>query len=148
MKTKTIPFDLETAKKIQAGDIEGKIKTREGYSVRLLCTDLKSERCISAAMSFLDGSEIVVNYDHAGNFNQDRSHCKNDLVLEVHDTKLELKPFDKVLVRDNDTEQWRADFFSYMKNDWYVCTCTIWRYCIPYEGNERLLGTTYKPKEG
>lgn len=25
--------------------------------------------------------------------------------------KHEFKPFDKVLVRDNDTEQWRADFF-------------------------------------
>ena len=29
MKTKTIPFDLETAKKIQAGEIEGRIRTDE-----------------------------------------------------------------------------------------------------------------------
>lgn len=140
MKTKTIPFDLETAKKIQAGEIDGKIKTREGYSVRLLCTDLKSEQCIAAAMSFLDGSEVVVNYDHAGNFNQDRSHCENDLVLEVHDSEPEFKPFDKVLVRDDDSGEWCLAIYA------MVCGAR-WEQCIPYEGNERLLGKTDKPKE-
>ena len=149
MKTKTIPFDLETAKKIQAGEIEGKIKTREGYSVRLLCTDLKSEQCIAAAMSFLDGSEIVVNYDHAGNFNQDRSHCKNDLVLEVHDSEPEFKPFDKVLVRDDDSGEWCLALYAYRTKIGFnrMVGGARWEQCIPYEGNEHLLGTTDKPSE-
>ncbi len=41
MKTKIIPFDLELEKKIQAGEIEGKIKTRSGLKARIVCTDVK-----------------------------------------------------------------------------------------------------------
>lgn len=37
MKTKIIPFDLETAKKIQAGEIEGRIKTKTNKDVRIIC---------------------------------------------------------------------------------------------------------------
>lgn len=40
MKTKTIPFDLETAKKIQAGEIEGRIRSKEGdFTARIICFD-------------------------------------------------------------------------------------------------------------
>lgn len=150
MKTKIIPFDLDTAKKIQAGEIEGAIKTREGYSVRLLCTDLRNEQCIAAAMSFLDGSELVVNYDHAGNFNQDSSHCKNDLVLEVPCTEPEFKPFDKVLVRYDDREEWCLALYAYYRESTKLHRMVggaCWEQCIPYEGNEHLLGTTDNPKE-
>ncbi len=57
----------------------------------------------------------------------------------------ELKPFDKVLVRDCDGDEWRCDFFdSYRVESEYGnhCLGACWRYCIPYEGNEHLLGTT------
>lgn len=63
--------------------------------------------------------------------------------------KVELKPFDKVLVRDsiiNDT--WRINFFESMASDfrndlYYRCMTGTWRFCIPYnENTKRLLGTT------
>lgn len=60
--------------------------------------------------------------------------------------KVELKPFDNVLVRHQKTEEWRANIFSHTdKTDEYldyVCVNGRWEFCIPYEGNESLLGTT------
>lgn len=61
----------------------------------------------------------------------------------------QFKPFEKVLVRDSYDDVWRASFFSHIKeNDGrYVTTCVTWKFCIPYIGNESLLGTT-KDMEG
>lgn len=57
--------------------------------------------------------------------------------------KWTLKPFDKVLVRDSKSSKWRANLFSHKNvNEPYYCVYTSWNYCIPYEGNEHLLGTT------
>lgn len=57
--------------------------------------------------------------------------------------KVELKPFDKVLVRDSKSDYWRATLFSHInENGCYCCMWASWSYCIPYEGNESLLGTT------
>jgi hypothetical protein len=64
-------------------------------------------------------------------------------VVEDIKTEYQFKPFEKVLVRDCRSEAWRAAFFSYI-NEYkrYVTTSIAWKYCIPYEGNESLLGTT------
>lgn len=62
--------------------------------------------------------------------------------------KVEFKPFDKVLVRNDKEDQWSANIFSYQVRDMYHCLGeSYWRYCIPYIGNESLLGTT-KDVEG
>lgn len=60
--------------------------------------------------------------------------------------KTELKPFDKVLVRDSDHLKWECDLFSHLgdEEDVFVCIGDWWCQCIPYEGNEHLLGTTNK----
>ena len=63
---------------------------------------------------------------------------------------MELKPFDKVLVRDNDGESWETSIFGrYVEGDPvfpYICINERYKQCIPYEGNESLLGTTTSPK--
>lgn len=62
--------------------------------------------------------------------------------------KVELKPFGKVLVRDSASDRWRANLFGYIDKDgYYRCVYANWIFCIPYEGNESLLGTT-KDVEG
>jgi hypothetical protein len=62
--------------------------------------------------------------------------------------KVELKPFDRVLVRDSKSDNWRANLFGYIgKDGYYRCVYANWIYCIPYIGNESLLGTT-KDVEG
>lgn len=62
--------------------------------------------------------------------------------------KVEMKPFDKVLVRDSQSDKWRVNLFGYIdKDEYYHCAFANWVYCIPYAGNEHLLGTT-KDVEG
>lgn len=65
------------------------------------------------------------------------------------ESAVELKPFDKVLVRDSKSDNWRANLFGYIgkKDGYYHCVYANWAYCIPYIGNESLLGTT-KDVEG
>lgn len=56
-----------------------------------------------------------------------------------------LKPFDKVLVRDNDEQMWTTDIFSFYNEKHvyhYMCVGHYTNQCIPYEGNEHLLGKT------
>ena len=63
------------------------------------------------------------------------------------ETKHQFKPFDKVLVRINDKCDWVCNIFSHMDSDnEYVCLYMRWPLCIPYEGNENLLGTNNKPE--
>ena len=66
--------------------------------------------------------------------------------------KVELKPFGKVLVRDGKDEIWEPAFFfrnlSQFNGYNYQTVGGEWRvYCVPYIGNESLLGTT-KDVEG
>ena len=59
--------------------------------------------------------------------------------------KWEFKPFDKVLGRNEKDDVWEADIFShYREESQYPFRCIGFsrKYCIPYEGNEHLLGTT------
>ena len=73
--------------------------------------------------------------------------------LQVEPVKSEcpFKPFDKVLVRDDYGQEWKINFFSHYKKDVtykYSCLKSCYRQCIPYEGNEHLLGTTATYTEG
>lgn len=62
--------------------------------------------------------------------------------------KVELKPFDRVLVRDIEDQAWQVSLFSYKDSDsYYCCNGCAWNQCIPYIGNESLLGTN-KDVEG
>ena len=65
--------------------------------------------------------------------------------------KVKFKPFDKVLVRDCLDEMWRPSFFAcylpFGREPYQVIGGEWVKLCIPYEGNESLLGTT-KDVEG
>ena len=64
--------------------------------------------------------------------------------------KCELKPFDKVLGRNEKDGVWEADLFShYREESQYPFRCIGFsrKYCIPYEGNEHLLGTRNNPEQ-
>lgn len=58
--------------------------------------------------------------------------------------KVELKPFDKVVVRCSEADRWSIDFFSYKAPNGYICTGDAWfGYCLPYnEETAKLIGTT------
>ena len=69
--------------------------------------------------------------------------------VKAAEPKCSFKPFDKVLVRYGNGI-WGATFFSRYDNKsaWaYVgVDCINWEQCIPYEGNEHLLGTDKSPE--
>jgi hypothetical protein len=149
MKTKIIPFDLETAKKIQAGEIEGRIVTEDGYPARILAFDLCSKYyplCVAWKNNI---TEDVAQFTKDGIKWSDTVHLVIELPEEAQ--KHEFKPFDKVLVH-NEGGEWCCAFFSHM--DYSLVTPSVitadgyaYKYCIPYEGHEYLVGTTDKPKE-
>lgn len=63
--------------------------------------------------------------------------------------KWKFKPFDKVMVRNYDTEVWKANIFSHKAvsigshTTIYVCIQGAWNQCIPYnEKTAKLIGTT------
>ena len=244
MKTVTVPFDLEMARKIQNGEVEGKIMDNYKTEYEIIKYDAKGnypmigvyfneEHNTSHARSFthdgkyLDhdssfdlqlelpwyltyeegqyvtietkghtyvliyksyskGEENPVNYHVLFNTNYKElyfnSYCGDQTLIEeirpstlseielmhellkengytwnpetkrVEDLKKEpeheFKPFDHVLVRDNDEQRWICDIFSNVEEDrTFGCVGGTWPRCIPYEGNEHLLGTTNNPGE-
>lgn len=67
-------------------------------------------------------------------------------VIEDIKKEYQFKPFEKVLARDSKDSLWHIDLYEGMLGDDnehnYSCMASYWVYCIPYEGNEHLLGTT------
>ena len=59
---------------------------------------------------------------------------------------MDLKPFEnRVLIRDDSYGLWRPSiwgFYDQEHNFPYVTLAGRYRQCIPYDGNEHLLGTT------
>lgn len=58
------------------------------------------------------------------------------------------QPFQKVLVKDKESINdcftvWSVDFYSYFNMECrrHRCLGGLWDCCVPYEGNEHLLGT-------
>ena len=155
MKTKTIPFDLELAKKIQAGEIEGCIKTRDGSKARILCSDVRSNYPIVAVVAVNNsGAEAAQTYTANGCY-VDNGSCHptpdlRDLVLEVPDNEPQFKPFEQVLVRDSFYKIWCCDYFSHMDEGRYICVygsaTELGKDIVPFAGNEHLVGTTDEPK--
>lgn len=55
--------------------------------------------------------------------------------------KVDFKPFDKVLIKDEESDKWEASFFIRKVGELYECMLGLkYEYCIPFEGNEHLLG--------
>lgn len=73
------------------------------------------------------------------------------LQVEPIKPKCPFKPFDKVLVRDNNEQEWIINLFSHYDKDdsyKYFCLKSCYKQCIFYKGNEYLLGTTDPYTEG
>ena len=241
MKTKTIPFDLELAKKIQSGEIEGRIVTKLGWKVDILSFNVKSPLYPIAAIMYneelgfeqvfpfrADGaigcssseygsrqlfielpeetlefpdittqegfSKAFTKHEfkagdkikvccHESSENVIRKHNGEILIVECvlengisayndetglflkfdeiehfeekqevsNGVKHEFKPFDKVLVREDESDVWECRLFDRFFQDkgglGYCCQDGVsYDFCIPYEGNERLVGTTDNPE--
>lgn len=71
------------------------------------------------------------------------------IAVKVQETP-KFQPFQKVLVKDSDVDfsVWHCDLFSHVsKEGKYFTVSGMWDECIPFEGNEHLVGTKDDPKE-
>lgn len=90
---------------------------------------------------FARGFIVDAEEHYNGKYNPDTLRVEQSVKPECP-----FRPFDKVLVRDLEGQIWNANYFSYYRENnkdfLYACMDNLYRYCIPYEGNEHLLGTT------
>lgn len=116
---------------------------KSGFAERKVCT----AKLYTKANDILKAKLITfIEQHYKGKYNPE--------ILQVEPVKptCPFKSFDKVLVRDEEEDLWYANFFSHYNEDDkcypYSCIDTHYRYCIPYEGNEHLLGTSEAYTEG
>lgn len=72
-----------------------------------------------------------------------------DKVLEmtpISEEECEFTDYDLVLGRDRENQEWNIDFFVRLGEEPYKYECfrDSYKYCIPYIGNEHLVGLTKK----
>ena len=166
METKyiKIPFEIERAKRIRNKE-EGKIVTRDGRNVRIICWDAHCDDNIVALVEDENGVENPMSYTSDGILFL-TSESPADLMLSVPEwstfksgdvvtmgrsevekkiKEYKFEPFDKVLVRDSKQKEWKADIFREIINDVvnksykYGCFYDVWKYCIPYNEETKYL---------
>lgn len=72
----------------------------------------------------------------------------NQETKKIEKIEHKFKPFEKVLVRNYESQKWEARLFMEMNQyNFRTFELSDWGFCIPYEGNEYLLGTNNSPKE-
>jgi len=156
---KRVPFDIELAKKIQAGEIEGRVRIGKYNDVRIICLDRKGKVDPIVALvtsprmgkfEFLvtisnEGYVDYLGYESFGISTYEKVKAHIEFTEEA--PKHEFKPFDKVLVRNKSTERWHPSLYATTDGLLYYTTdCKNWQQCIPYDGNQELVGTTDKPE--
>lgn len=102
-----------------------------------------AESDADCTVSFALDGRLDANYD--GECMLFPSKENRDWSTFKKEKKYEFKPFDKVLVRDDDKNIWNINLFSCILNNddeyKYACLYSSWKQCVPFEGNEHLLGT-------
>lgn len=120
--------------KFKVGD---KIK-RKGDTRLISIKDVRDGYYIITIPDFFDNCYITdkLSFNHQDDY---------ELIPNKFDITT-LKPFQKVLVRDSDKEYWSINLFGFYNEITKQFHCMGnsnigWNECIPYEGNEYLLGT-------
>ena len=76
--------------------------------------------------------------------------CLKRFFGEEEKKECEFKPFDKVLVRDDDGDHWRIDLFAREEVEFtyrFICMVDKWKQCLPYnDQTAHLLGTSNDPE--
>lgn len=160
-KFKKISFDLELAKKITNKEVKGRIVTRDGRKIRIICTDRKDKSDVIAQYSVIalvtekDGHECEYEYLNTGRFSAVIEETDLDLHIEVPTYYRDYSNFvpqrwQPCLVRDTSSDLWRAEvccgtdsygvpiFYSANNSD----GCCHWGHFLPISKvTERLFGT-------
>lgn len=168
-KMVTIPFDLETAKRIREGKISGRIVTEKGrdraeivyeddlcntYPLLVVIHSIPvSTGWFSSTGEALSGSNnLLLEVPEYTTFKTEE-YLKRFFGIEEK-PKYDFKPFDKVLVKYYEDDNWEGNLFIRTITDdqdgetKYEClNGVVFVHCIPFEGNECLLGITENPEK-
>jgi hypothetical protein len=111
----------------------------------ILTTWVESDLSFNPYGKYVNNGDVMI---YPSKDNRDWSTFKAQKPKWNPDT---LKPFDKVIVRD-EGYRWRGDFFlckdEAMPDFPYTCIRTMYKYCIPYnEETKHLLGTSDEEPE-
>lgn len=76
---------------------------------------------------------------------------KKTVTFKGAPSRIFFSAFDKVLVRSGSEALWRPSFYGYRdiggeKNPYVCMNGSRWEQCIPYRGNEKLIGTSDVPR--
>lgn len=133
-----------TGRHYYMNDGKNKDAARVCCNVSTECYTLETK---DVAKSYINGLEKRLG----GKLNHNTLEIEKTKFKDVNDIpEHKLKPFEKVLVRDQKTDKWMVDLYGFEeKEDGYNYQCVggCFVYCIPYKGNEHLLGTTKDPEE-
>ena len=77
-----VPFEVELAKKITNGEVEGKIVTRNNRKARIVCFDVKDKKCPIIGLVSGEFNEIPNLYSSDGKFAM-KGESDSDLMLEI-----------------------------------------------------------------
>jgi len=103
------------------------IKTRPEYICNMIFSRFATEEEKQKLLTAIDENGYIWDFDK----------------LELRKQEHKFQPFEKVLVRDYDCDEWGIDIFSNKTdNGQFQCIGNMWRQCVPYESNEHLFGTT------
>jgi hypothetical protein len=98
---------------------------------------------------YFDSSEECMLFPSKDNRDWDNWECPKPKV-ERFDPKT-FQPFDMVLVRDEDDDDWGCDFFERLREGGAyrnVTLSTAWHYCIPYnDDTKHLVGSAQEAPE-
>ncbi len=79
-----VPFDVELAKKITNGEVEGRIVTRDERSSRVVCWDRKNSKLsIVALTSDKNGMENIMSFTKDGAYWENGGSDDRDLMIEI-----------------------------------------------------------------
>lgn len=159
-KFKKIPFDLELAKKITNKEVKGRIVTREGKKVRIICWDKKPvdekahEYPIVALIQNDYNGEMSQTFTAEGAACYPNYKSRYDLIIEIPTYYRDYSNFmpqkwQPCLVRDGEEDEWwvqvcagkdiDGEFLFYV----YDGDTETWKYCLPLSKiTEQLLGTS------
>lgn len=145
-----VPFNVDVLKKIISKDVNGYIFTKRGYSVtQIISEGVKLSgigEVLVLAVSIL-GVENVITVSRQGEIIKDRILTGEylEVYLENGPHIYSLSPFQKVLVRNSETLNWKISFFSHYDPLYeypYICLEGSFKKCIPFnEKSKHLVGT-------
>lgn len=112
-KMAKVPFDIELAKKITNGEVNGRIVTRNGKNVRIVCFDRKSESNRYPILALIESNKGETSYEFnsKGYTNFNGLETNFDLFLEIPEYKT-FKEGDLIAYENGDLVLFKAHIFN------------------------------------